>query len=1356
MALQIFVSHTGARLYADPSTLPSPEALRAWIAEHAGVPIGRQILMTAKGKNVKQQHLLTEGEIFVYDKQFLCADVEKVTESTPNPTLPGIHDPPATITSENSLQAWQELFMARRTWALDVADIVRNGVDAVQKNADEAEVIARSTAVALDNLKSHVSTLQNKFQKTQQWANDMLEEHKAALSDWRASVDVLNDLPVRKDIVRILQPSSGGATDDSTSTLHELVDVDRLQKGESDLTEASDVFQNNLEELEHSVEALLQTTTKVEKYGQSSLTNGDANGLLEESETFAKRISTDYEDVLQLPDTAKSVSLASRRALVHTQDYLPTLQAIFSETRQALNSVYEDRKSALESCLIALREISTIESGLGELQSQITALKVESRGADGLEVINRIFYLPIAYGSTLVEAIRRSEWSVQLRADGDAMYENISHQRDDEERRRKKWLKAMTEYLQDVTDSVGPALKLEVTIPDTDWPAAARDEIFAYIEDLRALGIEDAVRQVTQMLRELDISAKQRKKLPSTFKNGSVHEMEQSFVSTNGGTPRSLQDEKLRLEDKLRASDSRVRKLEDLLHRSSQMTRPPSGTFGATPELERHAASPTSLPPPRPNDLLLSRRSSVSSRRLSNQTEEEKALVKRIVSLEAEVMRLQREAHAERRSSTESRDKMQEAESVKQDLMANFEAQRQEFEDERQILEDEAHKLKIRLEEAEDELDRVIGSRDHVRLTSDEKITSLQAEVDRLRQASDTGHQDATKQRERALALEKQIHQLREERSSMQDNSVELANQLRDAERERKEHISILQDVHSNLSPSGSAPDQLPKLVTAIEILSEGLSIHARGLEEKLQLATAETKELEDKVNHGDSQLRKLEKQVEGRESTTTSLRDALSRESGKLASVRADLADEREELKSLRSKFAAGETGSEALRERLAAEEKKAAEFSERLATSDANAKSVQQELDSFKGRLEAMAEAEQKMIARLESRGSRAKDLSQRLFQHNDRMIRMLEQLGYSVTKQDDRLVIQRASKTNASTILAGMTGIEASTMMKRTVSGSSPPQHYQETSDLDALYWVTDSDAASESAKYQSFTSALARLDLDVTIDMITKRYKDMETMAKKYQKEARAYREKSHRLQSEAHDKIAYRSFKEGDLALFLPTRNQATRPWAAFNVGAPHYFLREQDAHKLPNRDWLLARISKVEERVVDLSRSLQSSRAQAGDRQSINTEISDGASMRSVDDENPFELSDGLRWYMIDASEEKPGAPTTPGLGKSTVAASNIEVKGSIRLTKEGKKLKESAAGNTATKTLSKSLDSRRSSSGSKKEHTRSPSITTQTLAPTREGEDVVRPAEGDLQNTEAREDAQLFDVVRKDLLLGP
>jgi autophagy-related protein 11 len=99
-----------------------------------------------------------------------------------------------------------------------------------------------------------------------------------------------------------------------------------------------------------------------------------------------------------------------------------------------------------------------------------------------------------------------------------------------------------------------------------------------------------------------------------------------------------------------------------------------------------------------------------------------------------------------------------------------------------------------------------------------------------------------------------------------------------------------------------------------------------------------------------------------------------------------------------------------------------------------------------------------------------------------------------------------------------------------------------------------------------------------------------------------------------------------------------------------------------------------------------------------------NLNASDGRSLESnggdsFEDDNPFDLSDGLRWYLIDASEEKPGAPTTPGLAKSTVASANIDATATIRRSKKS----AIAGAEGLNKTLAKSLDSRRSSSNSKK-----------------------------------------------------
>ena len=126
--------------------------------------------------------------------------------------------------------------------------------------------------------------------------------------------------------------------------------------------------------------------------------------------------------------------------------------------------------------------------------------------------------------------------------------------------------------------------------------------------------------------------------------------------------------------------------------------------------------------------------------------------------------------------------------------------------------------------------------------------------------------------------------------------------------------------------------------------------------------------------------------------------------------------------------------------------------------------------------------------------------------------------------------------------------------------------------------------------------------------------------------------------------------------------------------------------------RLGSRDFIVARISKVEQKVVDLNKTLQ--QQQSADGRSIDEQ----SEAPSFDDDNPFELSDGLTWWMVHATEERgPGAaPTTPGLGKSTVAAANVDARGSI-------KLKRSNKGDDASKHLNKSLDSRRSSSTSKK-----------------------------------------------------
>lgn len=66
-------------------------------------------------------------------------------------------------------------------------------------------------------------------------------------------------------------------------------------------------------------------------------------------------------------------------------------------------------------------------------------------------------------------------------------------------------------------------------------------------------------------------------------------------------------------------------------------------------------------------------------------------------------------------------------------------------------------------------------------------------------------------------------------------------------------------------------------------------------------------------------------------------------------------------------------------------------------------------------------------------------------------------------------------------------------------------------------------------------------LRAYDLDAFSETVAK----VGGVVRKWQKQCREYRERSK-------GKITFRNFAKGDLALFLPTRNSVSKPWAAFN------------------------------------------------------------------------------------------------------------------------------------------------------------------------------------------------------------
>ncbi|MCJ1250238.1 oligomeric, coiled-coil, peripheral membrane protein [Trapelia coarctata] len=1305
------------------------DSLRSWITRNASLKSSTLILMTARGKQVKLQTLLTEKEIFVYDRELLSATSNGafktgLPEAQP-PSPLALDDPPDAPGEASNLATWQNLFRDREKWAIDLSKACENMLRGAEQYDAETIVIQRATAIAVENVKQHVGGLHQKYEEAKTWAADALRDQAALLDTWEAWLQKLSYIPAQNELRRFLkdvrQTKINSAIDDEYS-LQDFIDRDLLRKAASQSAGVSQRLSRRLSELTTAYDATVQDGSDlVENFNHAfSTSNMDvsetANGLTEEIEAIVKKISSDYESNLSLTDTPKSVNAISKTALLHSRNFLPSLMEAAVETDELLRKTAERRAKIMHSALSYLQRISVIESALAGIQSGLAALDIGADDGEALEAIGFPQQLPYIYGSLLIEIARRREWDDKMKTDSSTLAEEMGIHKEEEEKRRKRWLKTIDSRLnQEALDSRAMGIEVNLKSQERSWPRVTREDIGNFFSCLAALeGFESTLTELREIFKGLDAPTKQQIRRGNAFRNGSVHDAafgrNSLLLRGDDELLRSLQTDKSKLEDRLKGSESRIRKLEDLLHRQSQISRPLSGNVPAAANgsgLERHATSPvlnhaSSSPKSQDN---LSRRPSVTSRRFSaNLGLEEKALAQRIVKLEAELVsekartaQLQAASADHKQLQEELRCQVQEAVSTKKDLMENFEAQQQEFDGERRLFQEENTKLKVKLEELEEEFDRVLGSHDNAKVGIDERARRLDVELDKVKRDAaeevqkaqgqiDFLKSDYTMQREKANQLGRQVQELEEEKASLDAENSGLRTKLQRNENLLEDNLTALRATHVHLNADEVAPDDFSSLVEAIEILSERSANHLYELKHTLEAMRADGALSDARSKKQEQQVAALGDRLAAEEMEVFSLREEMSRQNAHVKTLETELEDERKELERLRTKFAAGETGSAELRTRVAEEEKKVEELSTKLESAHVHTKGLEAQIDEQSSHIQSAESSRTALLSRLEFRARRAEELSTMLFSHTERLSRLLEHIGFTITKQEDGMLIQRTPRTaSGSTMLT-----DQSQSMNRSMSAPLPAKSEEPPPEI--TRWARSDDLDTETESFDTFMREIQTFNMDNFTETVIKRVKDTEHTARKWQREAKAYRDKSHRAQLEAHEKIAYRTFKEGDLALFLPTRNQATRPWAAFNVGAPHYFLREQDSHRLRTRDWLLARISKVEERVVDLSQSMTGLRPPSSDRHSL---TSDGAA--SMDDENPFELSDGLRWYMLDAAEEKPGAPSTPGLGKSTVASANVDARGSTSIQR-----KKASDESRATKTLAQSLDSRRSSSGSK------------------------------------------------------
>lgn len=471
--------------------------------------------------------------------------------------------------------------------------------------------------------------------------------------------------------------------------------------------------------------------------------------------------------------------------------------------------------------------------------------------------------------------------------------------------------------------------------------------------------------------------------------------------------------------------------------------------------------------------------------------------------------------------------------------------------------------------------------------------TSLQAEIHRLHSDLQTTELTSHSEQERADVLERELHQAKAQiesevaaRRILERRNLELAQDL---EKERQNRVLALVD----------ATEQ----TRAVEVMRQELSQVRSQAEEMKALETRNASKISQLVEEQATTLRNLEAARARGENLETQIQTARSEceevnralkntnmEKDRLLRLQANEHDRimRDHIAEADGDRAVLEHQFSELRAQLEDTERQLKEARSQTELTNADAMGLREELQRVEHELR-----EARHIERILRDDLTAGRSSQSDYEHR------LENSGRLVAQMLDVAIAFRNSHCKALSLVHNLTSHPSSSKHAQFLAEStfaSTQRHGQSAgAQVDEPTPIDPSDllGALESLRafdHDNFLEAVARTG----------------SIIRKWQKQCKEYRER-------AKGKISFRNFAKGDLALFLPTRNSISKPWAAFNVSFPHYFLLATGhlAEQLKTREWIVARITSITERIVDSK---------------------DPSS-------NPYGLGDGVKYYMLEVED---------------------------------------------------------------------------------------------------------------------
>ncbi|CAO1631138.1 unnamed protein product [Parajaminaea phylloscopi] len=1092
-------------------------------------------------------------EFFVFNRDYLYADVEAVANELSE--TPALAPPISNI--EIAHPPTPKSLEAIVTWSRQTLERIQDHAATSRQHHAALSTMQRSTSVALYNLLSHSDSVTSEGLVVRQASSSELGRMESLLQGYQRELEVLSLVSIHPR----LSTANGAATAAATAN------------GSS--AAAAGSHANTASNAGTSKRTLGDFVSRVKMGAVAEACNRvylELKSRLEEIQCHASQLETDTADLRSEVDGADvSPSTETLQQATQALDRAEKLVAFLVETcspdvhgwpvadkldEQAMDRVASatselfeldgvvevgmsrltaDKNDMMARSLALLSDISSLQSDFADLSASLTAFggELHSNRVDGFRHLARLSNMLWAYGATIIEAVRRREFSKHFLSKSHALAELMARVSAREKKRRLRYHGEVAGQLPwevKGMDESPPSLEISTTKARGATPELERRDIDTLISLIEE--IEKTLRQADEISGD-SASAHHLIQVKETLRQlaARLDEMDDEFAAL-------VEDNLLGGDDADDADDD-----ED--------------------DEQREDGSQTS------SIVLARRRSRKAAQSALAAANSSKTL---LGNERREKERLQKEV---------------------QDLLSQMDAR------EKQDL--ERHQSEIATLRAECSAARAESRQHRERLEKDAvDVASLRANLE-------TTRADIQTERERRLNMQEELASLRKEALASRKQEEEAKREAAE-EAERFAELELhLHDVQAELEAAKAARRDASDRIEGL--LSEGSNV-------------------EKELSAAQERIEDLSCQLEAARKETREARDAH---------FEAEAARE----KASRSYRAEADSDRAILEENLRTLTAELATTQQQLTAVNEGAKVNNEAVDTLRSQLKGADEAHEDLVKTMEAAKDSCAD-AEFAKRHAERE---REQLHDAVRPLLENLIdlynhlqsLPALSSSRSASVTAATPGVNDEKRLSAGNVAAEPD--------------VDETLEAAHQAALEVFNSGASKADVEVTLAAlrafsshdkcsdVKKRLDMLVTLVRKWQKTYKRHaHDATNKLASAVRDRIAFRNFQVGDLALFLPSRNNVLdpKPWAAFNISCPHFFLNAPAgsalAAQLRSKEWIVARIVRIAEHVTNPQ--------QAGG--------------------NPFQLPEGVRFSLLDVEGWTPpnGTDGRPAKSRQVSTAS--------------------------------------------------------------------------------------------------